>query len=695
MRPRGPVQVVRDLASFRERDLDFSLPIEVEGILPDNEVSCRNTLSLLSYLSHAHGGDLEGPLRATGMELGLPHLRDPHKWLSYVDSLKVFELARRLEVDRNPRTFERIGRHAHRWQTMGAGVDALSNLLPLRQVMWVASEYGRFFNNGQFVRSVRQAPGELVLISKYAEYVLPVAVLDMDWWALGIYTGFPERRGLPPAEGSVVYSLFSLETLLDREYAWLGITDHGTRRERTMAGHDRGLWIVEGVEHAREVVLLRESLVPGIIPRGEDLFDPTPRDMDEFGVPDLAELLAHRKACVVWQVTRTLRRGPDLVVAEGELYGAPYSRFHLRWRQNSWWESLRGLVRDWRDRFVVPAEALRREIAAAKAEAMQATRERIASERKSTIFRTYASRSLVDRIDRGEDPRQDLPRLERTAILFSDLRGFTQVASRMSPQDTVAFLNSYFNRLNRPVYGHGGEIDKIMGDGMMAVFPEDAGGDPPAVRAVRAAVDVRRALQAHNRERWLWHLDHVETDTPFPRVDNGIGIAFGTVVTGNIGSSHKLDHTLIGDPVNVASRLEGLTRHYGSAILVTDEVRNLLPEGFHVRYLDTVTVKGRDLPLRVHEIYDHEPPEVRELKARNAFAMEAAWNLHAAGLFAEAEEIYLDLSRRSGPHRLEPHRGMDPAIDFFLRRCRQLRERAEGPSSFTDHWDGVHGFEEK
>jgi len=692
---RDRTQVVTDLAACPERELDMSLPIEVEGILPDSEVSCRNTLSLLSYLKHAHAVDLAPLLPTVGLELGLGHLRDPHKWLSYVESLKVFELARRLERTRNPRNFLDIGRHAHRWQTMGAGVDALSNLLPLRQVMWLAAEYGRFFNNGQFIRSIRESRGELVLVSKYARYVQRVAVIDMDWWALGIYTGFPERRGLPPAEGVVDYSSFSVEHLLGREYAWLGFRDHETRLERTRHGLDRGRWFVDGLEHAHEAILLRESLVPGADARGEDLFHPAPREMEEFDPGELAELLEHRKACKVWKVTRTLERQGELVVAAGEIYGAPYSRFTLRWTHRSRWRGLVESVRGWRRRLVVSAEALRKEIEAAKAEAMQATRERIASERKSVIFQSYARRSLVERIDRGEDPRDDKPRLQEMAILFADLRGFTQVASRMSPKDTVAFLNSYFNRLNRPIFQHRGEIDKIMGDGMMAVFADRDGAEPMAVRAVRAAVDIRLELQAYNRERWKWHLRHGDVRETFPRIDNGIGIAFGTVVTGNIGSDDKLDHTLIGDPVNLASRLEGLTRHYGSAILVTEEVRELLPESLHVRFLDSILVKGRDRSIRVHEVYEHEPAEVREAKSRGRFALEAAWDLYAAGLFLESRRIYEDLVRSCGPHRLLPGVCMDPALDFFLERCRKLESKAlEDPASIT-LWDGVHGFEEK
>lgn len=692
---RDGVQVVTDLARCNERDLDLSLPIEIEGIPHESEVSCRNTLSILAYLEHITGSDMSPRLKDVGLTLNGSHLKDPHKWVSYEDSLKVFELTRRILGTRNPRKFLEVGRFAHRWQTMGAGVDAVSNFLPLRKVMWLASEYGRVFNNGQFIRSIRQSHGEIVIASKYADYVSPVAIIDMDWWALGIYTGFPLRRGLPAGIGTLDYSLFPLERLLDREYAWIRIRDHGVRSEWTYHGIARRRWFVEGEEYAHETILLRESLALDSKPKGEDLFHPDPKEFEDFQPRELSDLLERNMACKVWLVTKTLEAGAENVVGKGELYGAPYSRFTVRWTERSLWKSLAETLGGARNRIVVSAEALRKEIEAAKAEAMEANRQRIDSERKSSIFQTYARRSLVDRIDRGEDPRDDKPFRQDMAILFSDLRDFTQTSARLGPEETVAFLNSYFNRLNRPIFRHHGEIDKIMGDGVMAVFNDGKTLEPMTVRAVQAAIEIRLELQAYNRERWEWHVRNADPGDHFPRIDNGIGIAFGAVVTGNIGSDYKLDHTLIGDVVNVASRLEGLTRHYGTAILVTDEVRDQLPDRFCIRFLDTIRVKGREEPIRIHEVYDHEPARVRDAKARHQDLMEEAWELYAAGLFAESRHIYEELVRASGPHLLQPGKHLDPALEFFLARCRKLETRAAEDPAMLAHWVGIHGFEGK
>jgi adenylate cyclase len=689
------IQVVSNLAACKEGELDFSLPIQVQGIPDDSAVSCRNTLSLISYLEHLTGTDVGNRIEEVGISCHSRHLKDPHKWVSAEDFFKVLELARRMLSTRNPRRFKDIGRHAHKWQTMGAGVDALANLLPLPRVMWIAAEYNRVFNNCQFVRSIRQTEGELVIISRYTENVKDSAIIDQDWWALGIYTGFPERRNLPPAEGILDYTLFSLETLLDREYEWLGIKDHGVRSEWTYHGLARRRWYVEGEEHAHETILLRESVVFGKKPLGDDLFHSVPREMEQFSPRELNDLLERGLAHKVWIVTRPLERAQELVLQRGEVYGAPYSRFTFRWTRTSWWHGIAEVFRNWKRRLVISADALRKEIEASKAEAMQADRERMASERKSVIFQTYARRSLIERIDRGEDPRLDKPSRQDLAILFADLRDFTQVASRMTPEDTVAFLNSYFNRLNRPIYHHSGEIDKIMGDGMMAIFAETKGVEPMAVRAVQASVDIRLELQAYNRERWEWHIRNAEPGETFPRIDNGLGIAFGPVVIGNIGSDHKLDYTLIGDVVNVASRLEGLTRYYGTAILITDEVRVLLPDRFNIRFLDTIRVKGRDEPVRIHEVFDHEPNRVKEIKTKNQFLMEEAWELYAAGLFEEARHIYEELVRSSGPHLLVPGKCLDPALEFFLNRCRNLEERVQEDPAMLAHWVGIHGFEGK
>ncbi len=692
---RDGVQVVTNLAGCKERELDLARPIEVQGIPEDSVISCRNTLSLISYLEHVAGADVCARLAEVDCSLPGRHLKDPHKWISADDFYKVLELARRVLSTRNPRRFKDIGRHAHKWQTMGAGVDALANLLPLPRVMWVAADYNRVFNNNQFMRSIRQGDGEQVVITRYAENIMDRAVIDQEWWALGIYSGFPERRNLPPATALLDYTVFPLETLLDREYAWLGIRDHGVRSEWTYHGLARKRWYVEGEEHAHETILLRESIVSEKKPIGEDLFHPTPHEMEQFSPRELNDLLDRGLAHKAWIVTRPLERAEELVLQGGEIYGAPYSRYTLRWTRTSWWQGIAEVFRNWKRRLVISADALRKEIEASKAEAMQAERERMASERKSVIFQTYARRSLVERIDRGEDPRLDRPTRQDLAILFSDLRGFTQVASRMTPEDTVAFLNSYFNRLNRPIYHHSGEIDKIMGDGMMAIFAEAKGMESMAVRAVQASIDIRLELQAYNRERWEWHIRNAEPGTDFPRIDNGVGIAFGPVVIGNIGSDHKLDYTLIGDVVNVASRLEGLTRYYGTAILVTEEVRVLLPDRFNIRFLDTIRVKGRDEPVRVHEVYDHEPERVKEIKSKNQFLMEEAWELYAAGLFAEARHIYEELARASGPHLLIPGKSLDPALEFFLERCRTLEDRVQEDPALLAHWVGIHGFEGK
>jgi adenylate cyclase len=691
---REGVQVVADLAHCDERQLDFALPIEVEGIPENSQVSCRNTLSLIRYLEEFVGVRAEPLLAKSDIFLPLAHLKDPHKWLSYAESLKVFELIRPFNPSRGPRHFLDVGRHAHRWQSMGPGVDALANFLPLSRVMWVASEYNRVFNNGQFFRSVRSSHGEIILISKYTQSVMRTAIVDMDYWALGIYTGFPQRRGLPPGEGALEYTVFALEHILDREYAWLGIRDHGVRSEWTFHGLDRKRWFVEGVEHAHEAILLRESLVGDGIWSGQDLFHPKPHDMEEFSPKDLADLLDRNLACKIWHVTRTLRKGEDIVVERDEIWGAPYSRMRVRWKERRWWQNMQERVVRLKRQMVVSQRALREEIEAAKAEAMQADRERKASERKSIIFQTYARRSLVDRIDRGEDPRADRPLRKDMAVLFSDLCDFTGLASHLSPEDTVAFLNSYFNRLNRPIFHHRGEIDKIMGDGLMATFAEGDAKESEAVRAVQTAIDIRRELQGYNRERWDWHASQSSPDA-FPRVDNGIGIAWGPVVTGNIGSDHKMDHTIIGDVVNVASRLEGLTRHYGCPILVTEEVRNHLPDRFEIRFLDLARVKGRSEPLRIHEIFDHEPEPVRERKHRWALRTGQAWDLYAAGLFTEATRLYEEIKRGLGPHLLEPQRGLDPAVDFFLARCRSMENRFRDDPALMDAWSGVHGFEEK
>jgi len=180
---------------------------------------------------------------------------------------------------------------------------------------------------------------------------------------------------------------------------------------------------------------------------------------------------------------------------------------------------------------------------------------------------------------------------KRVSILFSDIRGYTSISEGQTPLEVFRFLNIYFERMGEAIRDAGGFIDKYIGDAIMALFD-----DPASDGALAAALAMRGALARLNEER---------ARAGRPPLDMGVGIHAGDVVVGTVGSPSRMSPTAIGDAVNVASRVEGLTKQYGCAILVTESVVAAVarPDAFSIRLVATgVKVKGKDEPVALYEV---------------------------------------------------------------------------------------------
>jgi adenylate cyclase len=177
-------------------------------------------------------------------------------------------------------------------------------------------------------------------------------------------------------------------------------------------------------------------------------------------------------------------------------------------------------------------------------------------------------------------------------ILFSDIRGFTGISEKLAPEDLVDFLNTYFTRVTKVIMEQRGLVDKFIGDAIMAFWNAPLADTEHAEHAVYAALAMKEQL------------DHVrkEHGDKYPRLEIGIGINTGDAVVGNVGSTERLSYTAIGDSVNLASRLEGLTKYYGVHILISESTRKCLKEDVVVRELDLVKVKGKKEPVKVYEV---------------------------------------------------------------------------------------------
>jgi adenylate cyclase len=277
---------------------------------------------------------------------------------------------------------------------------------------------------------------------------------------------------------------------------------------------------------------------------------------------------------------------------------------------------------------------------------------------KSTLTR-YMAQDIVERM-LADPSQQTLGGVRGTAtVLFSDIRHFTSIAERLSAEQTMDMLNEYFGLMVEEVLKERGVLDKFIGDAMMAVFGVPYAQADDAVRAVRTALAMRKALARFNAS---W------TARGHPPIQIGIGINTDDVISGNMGSQKRMDYTVIGDGVNVASRMEGLNKEYGTMILITETTRALIGDEFKLRCIDRVIVKGKSEPIEVYEVLgdrEHAPSPFEGEFASGLDAYRSGDFQRALALFRQVADI-------------------DRAAQVFAARCETLLVQPPGPG-----WMGV------
>jgi adenylate cyclase len=210
----------------------------------------------------------------------------------------------------------------------------------------------------------------------------------------------------------------------------------------------------------------------------------------------------------------------------------------------------------------------------------------------SDQFGSYVSTEVRDDILKGNTALGG-DEVEVT-ILFADIRNFTALSEKHTAAEIVTMLNQYFSEMVRAITQHGGTVNKFIGDAIMAVFGTPKKLDNHAESAVLAALEMLARLQAHN---------YLQSAKGEPTFDIGIGLHSGNAIAGNIGAESRKEYTVIGDAVNLASRVEGLTKQYEISLLLTESVVSRLESAkFDLREIDTVTVKGRSAPCILFEV---------------------------------------------------------------------------------------------
>ncbi len=248
--------------------------------------------------------------------------------------------------------------------------------------------------------------------------------------------------------------------------------------------------------------------------------------------------------------------------------------------------------------------------------------------------------SIID-IQLGDEVEQEM------SVLFSDIRDFTTLSETMTPEDNFKFINAYLSQMEPAIIEHQGFIDKYMGDGIMALFSGSADD------ALRAGISMLKRLAKYNKNR---------VNSGYLPLKIGIGINTGSLMLGTVGGRHRMDTTVISDHVNLASRLENLTKEYGVSLFITHYTLARLqnPTEYNLRFIEQVKVKGKSKAVAVFEVFDGDEPHLKQSKLATKTMFEQGLFLYYQRQMQQAAqhfEVVLEMNPR------------DTVAQLYLRRC--------------------------
>jgi len=263
-------------------------------------------------------------------------------------------------------------------------------------------------------------------------------------------------------------------------------------------------------------------------------------------------------------------------------------------------------------------------------------------------FQHYVPPAVVEGLVSGADRLRLGGEKRELTVLFSDIRGFTSMSEAMAPEDLVKLMNEYFTAMTDKVFEHRGSLDKYIGDAVMAVYGAPVAEPRHAALACRTALEMLTVLDAL-KANWR-HLG-------LPAIDIGVGINTGPMIVGNMGSASRFNYTVVGDSVNLASRIESLNKTYGTSILVSEYTYEVVKDEFpFAREIDSVRVRGRTQPVRLYEL-------MREERYRSLHWLEeyrAAYREMREGERTRAYELFTALHAHS----------VDPASGYHAKVCK-------------------------
>ncbi|MFS0514142.1 GAF domain-containing protein [Nostoc sp. UIC 10607] len=291
---------------------------------------------------------------------------------------------------------------------------------------------------------------------------------------------------------------------------------------------------------------------------------------------------------------------------------------------------------------------------------------------KSTMYR-YMTQELAEELLKLDDAKLGGDRKE-VSILFSDIRGYTTLTENLEAEEVVSMLNEYFESMVEAVFKHKGTLDKYIGDAIMAVFGSPLPLEEHAWMAVQTSLEMRVRLHEFNQRRYA---------DDKPRIKIGIGINSDTVISGNIGSSKRMEFTAIGDGVNLGSRLESVSKQYGCDIIISHNTFKPCQDHIWARELDYIRVKGRNEPVAIYELLGlrSNPIESEKLQVIEHYHKGREYYLNRQFSFARAEFA-----------KVLAADNQDKAAMLHLLRCQHW---LQSPPTDSDWDEGVWTFQEK
>lgn len=289
----------------------------------------------------------------------------------------------------------------------------------------------------------------------------------------------------------------------------------------------------------------------------------------------------------------------------------------------------------------------------------------------SKQFGEYIPPELVDELAANPAAASMEGEKRNMTVLFSDVRGFTTISEKLDSKELSQLMNQFLTPMTKVIQQHRGTIDKYMGDAIMAFWGAPLRDEEHASHALQAGIAMLQALRT---------LDAAFEARGWPKLQIGVGLNTGDMTVGNMGSEFRRAYTVMGDPVNLGSRLESLTKEYGVYFIVSEATRNAGPKDWAYRELDFVKVKGKNEPVTIFEPLgpkDAIDPALRSDLARHRGAMK----LYRSQLWDQAELELLNLSRSGRPHKV---------YGIFLERIQFLRKNPPGAQ-----WDGAFAFTHK